>query len=62
MWILFDLTKEADRLGKSIQVTVSEQEKKLIDLIRNTKHGELKILIRDCLPIRVEEMKKSIKL
>jgi len=49
-------------LGKSIQVTVNEQEKKLIDLIRKTKYGELKILVKDSLPIRVEEMKKSIKL
>lgn len=49
-------------MEKSIQVTVSEQEKRLIDLIRKTKHGELKILIKDSLPIRVEEMKKSIKL
>ena len=49
-------------MGKSIQVTVNEQEKKLIDLIRKTKYGELKILVKDSLPIRVEEMKKSIKL
>ena len=49
-------------MGKSIQIIVSEQEKKLIDLIRNTQHGELKILIKDSLPVRVEEVKKSIKL
>ncbi|WP_152806747.1 DUF2292 domain-containing protein [Alkalibaculum sporogenes] len=49
-------------MGKSIQITVNLQEKKLIDLIRKTKYGELKILVQDSLPIRVEEMKKSIKL
>ncbi|MPW27232.1 DUF2292 domain-containing protein [Alkalibaculum sp. M08DMB] len=45
-----------------MQITVNLQEKKLIDLIRKTKYGELKILVQDSLPIRVEEMKKSIKL
>ena len=45
-----------------IQVTVSEREKKLLDLIRTTKYGELKIIVQDSLPIRVQEIKKSFEL
>ncbi|MCT4564852.1 MAG: DUF2292 domain-containing protein [Maledivibacter sp.] len=44
------------------QILVSEKEKHLIELIRNTGYGELKVVIQDALPIRVEELKKSIKL
>ncbi|NMA49829.1 MAG: DUF2292 domain-containing protein [Tissierellia bacterium] len=44
------------------QIKLNEKEKKLIKLIRATKFGELKVIIQDSVPIRVEEMKKSIKL
>ncbi|MBF8982530.1 DUF2292 domain-containing protein [Lutibacter sp. B2] len=45
---------------KSMQV--NEKEKKLIELIRNIEYGDLKIVVQDKNPIRVEEIKKSIKL
>lgn len=41
---------------------LSEKEKKLIELIRNIEYGEIKVIIQDKLPIRIEELKKSIKL
>lgn len=41
---------------------ISEKEKKLIELIRDTEYGEIKIIIQDKQPIRIEEIKKSIKL
>lgn len=41
---------------------VNEKEKHLLELVRSTGYGELKIVIQDTLPIRVEELKKSIKL
>ena len=41
---------------------VTEREAKLLKLIRSTKFGELKIITQDQDPIRVEEVKKSIKL
>ncbi|SHI68190.1 DUF2292 domain-containing protein [Lutispora thermophila] len=41
---------------------LSEKEKKLIELIRKIEYGEIKVIIQDKLPIRIEEMKKSIKL
>ncbi|MBU5437887.1 DUF2292 domain-containing protein [Tissierella sp. MSJ-40] len=41
---------------------LNEQEENLIDLIRETEFGEIKIIIQNSIPIRVEEVKKSIKL
>lgn len=41
---------------------ISDREKKLIELIRDTEYGEIKIIIQDKQPIRIEEIKKSIKL
>lgn len=46
----------------STRVMVTEKEKKIIELIRNTGFGELKIIIQDKKPVRVEEITKSIKL
>ena len=45
-----------------IRVMVTEKERKIIDLIRNTGFGELKIIIQDKEPVRIEEITKSIKL
>ncbi len=41
---------------------ISEKEEKLLEIIKDVKYGEIKIIIQDGLPIRVEELKKSIKL
>lgn len=50
-------------LNKGVmQLDVNEREKKLIEMIRNTEYGEMKIIVQDKQPIRVEELKKSIKL
>lgn len=43
-------------------IKVSEKEKKLIEFIRKTKFGEIKIIIQNSEPIRIEEIKRSIKL
>ena len=40
----------------------TEKEEKLLDLIRNIGFGEIRIYIADGQPVRVEELKKSIKL
>lgn len=40
----------------------TEKEDKLLQLIREIKFGELHIYIADGQPVRVEEIKKSIKL
>jgi len=40
----------------------TEKERKLLELIRSIEHGEIRVVIQDSIPIRVEELKKSIKL
>jgi len=46
----------------SAEKELSEKEKKLIELIRSTGYGEIRITVQDGQPIQVEEVKKSIKL
>jgi hypothetical protein len=41
---------------------LNEQEKHLIQMIREMKFGELHIFVSEGKPVRVEEFKKSIKL
>lgn len=38
------------------------KEENLIKIINDIKFGEIKIIIQDGLPIRIEKVKKSIKL
>ena len=40
----------------------SEKEEKLLQLIRELKFGEIHIYVADGQPVRIEEIKKSIKL
>ena len=44
------------------KLQLSEKEEKLIRLIRELKFGELRLFIADSQPVRLEEVKKSIKL
>ena len=40
----------------------TEKELKLLEFIRNTEYGEIRIIVQERKPIRIEEIKKSIKL
>nr|WP_312577132.1 DUF2292 domain-containing protein [Sedimentibacter sp.] len=40
----------------------TEKELKLLEFIRNTEYGEIRIIVQEGKPIRIEEIKKSIKL
>ena len=44
------------------KLELSEKEEKLIRLIREMKFGELHLFIADSQPVRMEEVRKSIKL
>ncbi len=44
------------------EVKLTEQERKLIAIIRNLEFGEVRIVVTDGKPTRIEEIKKSIKL
>jgi hypothetical protein len=43
-------------------LSLNEKEKNLIRMIRNIEYGEIRVIIQDKTPIRVEELKRSIKL
>ena len=53
-----------NRLQKEVnsRSILTDKERNLIRLIRETAFGELRIIIQDKQPIRVEELKNSIKL
>lgn len=40
----------------------SEKEEKLLSILRKVEYGEVRIIVQDGIPIRIEELKKSIKL
>jgi hypothetical protein len=47
---------------EQFNVNLKEKERNLIGLIRKIQHGELRVIIQDGIPTRVEELKRSIKL
>ena len=49
-------------MNKNTIEILKEKEVNLLKIIRDVKYGEIKIIVQDGLPIRIEEMKKSIKL
>lgn len=44
------------------QTSITMKERKLLTLIREIGFGEVKVYIADGQPVRVEEIKKSVKL
>lgn len=47
---------------KTVQRELSDREEKLIKIIRDIEYGEIKIIVQEKQPIRIEELKRSIKL
>ena len=47
---------------KNKKLILSEEEEKVIQLMREISFGELRVIINNSKPIRVEEIKKSIQL
>jgi hypothetical protein len=43
-------------------LVLSAQEKKIITILRELKYGEVKVIVQDGIPIRVDEIRKSIKI
>ena len=54
------INPENEKGRESLQFT--EREEKLIRMIRCMKFGELQIRVADSQPVRIEEIRKSIKL
>lgn len=44
------------------KLILSEEEEKVIELMRELSYGELRVIVNNSKPIRVEEIKKSIQL
>jgi len=44
------------------QMMLTEKEARLIEIIRNLDFGEVRVVIQDGVPTRLEEIKRSIKL
>ena len=42
-------------------IEITKREQKLIELIRELQHGELRIIVQDTEPVRAESIKESIK-
>lgn len=53
------MQKDASRPQEMSQLT--EQEKKLITLIRGLKFGELHLFVAEGKPVRAEQIKQSVK-
>lgn len=43
-------------------IVLTKAEKQLIQVIRSLDYGEVRVMIKDKHPIRVEEIRKSIQL
>lgn len=46
----------------TIEFKITDKERRLIEIIRNIEFGEINIIVQNNEPIRVQELKRSIKL
>jgi len=56
------MTDSRNDRKSSLEDGLSGKEKKLIQLLREIDYGEVKIVVQDKQPVRIEEVTKSIKL
>mgnify|MGYP000123832311 CR=1 FL=1 len=50
----------AERKNEVMELT--ESERKILEILRSMQFGEVRIIITDNKPVRIEEIKRSIKL
>jgi hypothetical protein len=48
--------------SNAVKLSLTIQEQRLIEILRELHYGEVRILVKDSAPVHVEEIKKSIKL
>lgn len=60
LFLCVALGKEMEKEKNILQL--SDEEKKIIELLRSIYYGELRIIVNNSKPVRVEEIKKSIQL
>lgn len=51
-----------NQMQDSSNIVLTKAEKQLIQIIRSLDFGEVRVMIKDRHPIRVEEIRKSIQL
>jgi len=51
-----------NQMQNSSDIIFTKAEKQLIQIIRSLDFGEVRVIIKDSKPIRVEEIRKSIQL
>ena len=53
---------DASKMDSSKKITLTKAEEKLIEHVRGMDYGEIRIMIKDKHPIRIEEIRRSIQL
>ena len=60
------MNEEAKRQDEILEAPdrepLSEQEWKIVDILRSIDYGEMRIVVKDGAAVHIEEIKKSIKL
>ena len=51
-----------DSKAQTETAELTAKESRIIDIIRGIEFGEVRVVVTDGVPLRVEEIKKSIKL
>lgn len=49
-------------MQEGANIILTKAEKQLIEVIRSLDYGEVRVMIKECRPIRVEEIRRSIQL
>ena len=52
----------ADCKEHTISTELTEKESQVVNIIRSIEFGEVRVIVTNGVPVRVEEIKKSIKL
>jgi hypothetical protein len=50
------------RPADQTSLVLSDREKKVIRILREVKYGEIKVVVQDGIPVRMDEVRKSIKI
>ena len=54
--------KQGEHPRTEVTMSLAEQEQKVVEIMRKLDYGEILVLVKNGVPVHVEEIKKSIKL
>ena len=55
-------TIHGEHSSKGAKPPLAKQEQKLLEVLRQLDYGEVRIIVKNGVPVHIEEIKKSIKL